>query len=80
MATTAHEDDPRDLLRGRSNVTDTPELKAFYEELASLNSDAFWNRANAIEPWEPQTRYRPTLWRYSVMRDLCLRAIDLVDP
>jgi len=80
MASTAKETDPRDLLRGRSNVDDSPELEAFYAELANVSSDAFWNRANAIEPWEPQSRYRPTMWRYMVMRDLCLRAIDLVDP
>ena len=71
MASTLPETDPRDLQRGRSHVTDTPELEAFYQELGELNADAFWNRANAIEPWEPQTRYRPTMWRYSMMRELC---------
>lgn len=80
MATDPAPPDPRDQQLGRSNVTDTPELAAFYEELAAQNSDAFWNRANAIEPWEPQTRYRPTLWRYATMRELCVRAIDLVSP
>ena len=72
--------DPRDQQLGRSNVEDTPELEAFYRELARVNSDAFWNRANAIEPWEPETRYRPTLWKYATMRELCIRAIDLVSP
>lgn len=72
--------DPRDTLRGRSHVTDTPELTAFYGELARHNADAFWKRANAIEPWEPESRYNPTLWKYAGMRDLCLRAIDLVRP
>jgi gentisate 1,2-dioxygenase len=72
--------DPRDDVLGRSRVTDTPELKAFYQELAGHNAGAFWKRANAIEPWEPETRYRPTLWRYDEMRALCLRALDLVKP
>ncbi|ALJ13673.1 cupin domain-containing protein [Sphingopyxis macrogoltabida] len=72
--------DPRDTVLGRSRVTDTPELEAFYQELAGQNAGAFWKRANAIEPWEPETRYRPTLWRYADMRALCLRAIDLVRP
>jgi gentisate 1,2-dioxygenase len=72
--------DPRDLLRGRSHVTGTPALEAFYGELAARNAGAFWQRANAIEPWEPETRYRPTHWRYADMRPLCLKAIDLVDP
>lgn len=72
--------DPRDNVRGRSRVTDTPELEAFYEELAGQNAGAFWKRANAIEPWEPETRYRPTFWHYEDMRTMCLRAIDLVRP
>ena len=72
--------DPRDDVLGRARVTDTPELKAFYQELAAHNAGAFWKRANGIEPWEPQTRYRPTLWRYAEMRDMCLRALDLVKP
>ncbi len=80
MATQTDNVDPRDMLRGRSHVVDTPELEAFYGELAVRNSDAFWNRANSIEPWEPVTRYRPTLWKYPTMRELCIRAIDLVSP
>ncbi|KGB56942.1 Gentisate 1,2-dioxygenase [Sphingopyxis sp. LC81] len=72
--------DPRDDVLGRARVTDTPELEAFYQELAGRNAGAFWKRANAIEPWEPETRYRPTLWRYAEMRDMCLRALDLVKP
>ena len=72
--------DERDLQLGRSNVTDTPELTRFYAELARHNADAFWNRANAIEPWEPVSRYRPTLWKWAEMRELCLRSIELVSP
>jgi gentisate 1,2-dioxygenase len=72
--------DPRDDQLGRSRVKDTPELEAFYQELGRFNADAFWNRANAIEPWEPVTRYNPTLWKYEDMRALCMRAIDLVRP
>lgn len=72
--------DPRDQRLGRSHVTDTPELTAFYQELAASNADAFWNRANAIEPWEPISRYNPTMWKYADMRPLCMRAIDLVRP
>ncbi|ALC11969.1 cupin domain-containing protein [Sphingopyxis sp. 113P3] len=70
--------DPRDDVLGRSRVTDTPELEIFYGELAKRNAGAFWKRANAIEPWEPETRYRPTLWRYADRRAMCLRAIELV--
>ncbi|MCW3836935.1 cupin domain-containing protein [Sphingomonas canadensis] len=72
--------DERDLQLGRSHVTDTPELEAFYDQLAGHNAGAFWKRANAIEPWEPDSRYKPTLWRWAEMRALCLRAIALVRP
>lgn len=72
--------DPRDTMLGRSRVIDTSELEVFYEELAARNAGAFWQRANAIEPWEPVTRYRPMLWRYEDMRPLCLRAVELVRP
>lgn len=72
--------DLRDDLRGRARVVDTPELEAFYQELAARNAGPFWKRANAIEPWEPETRYRPTLWRYAEMRAMCVRALDLVKP
>lgn len=77
---TEHAVDPRDKLLGRSNVSATPALQAFYAELGRHNADAFWNRANAIEPWEPVTRYAPTLWKYQTMRSLCMQAIDLVRP
>ncbi len=72
--------DPRDDVLGRSRVRDTPELKAYYRELAQYSAAAFWTRANDIEPWEPETRYRPTIWRYSEMRDLVLRSAELVKP
>jgi len=72
--------DARDAQRGRSRVADTADLRAFYEELGRHDADAFWNRANRIEPWEPESRYNPTLWKYETMRALCLRAVELVRP
>jgi gentisate 1,2-dioxygenase len=80
MATKQQIPDERDNVLGRSRVTDTPALAAFYDELAGRSAGAFWKRANAIEPWEPESRYQPTLWRYEEMRALCLRAIELVRP
>jgi len=72
--------DPRDDVRGRARVRDTEELLAYYKELDKINTTAFWRRANAIEPWEPQTRYNPTLWRYEDMRPAVLRSAELVKP
>ncbi len=72
--------DPKDDVRGRARVKDTPELLSYYGELEKYSSTAFWKRANEIEPWEPVTRYNPTLWRYADMRDLVLRSAELVKP
>ena len=72
--------DPRDLQIGRSNVKDNKELIDFYKELEDVSTTAFWRRANDIEPWEPVSRYKSTLWRYSDLRDLVLKSADLVTP
>jgi gentisate 1,2-dioxygenase len=72
--------DPRDLQIGRSNVKDNKELIEFYKELEDLSTTAFWRRANDIEPWEPVSRYKSTLWKYSDLRDLVLKSADLVTP
>jgi gentisate 1,2-dioxygenase len=72
--------DERDEVRGRSRVVDNAELKAFYNELESHSANAFWRRANEIEPWEPVTRYAPTIWRYENMRPLVLKSSELVKP
>ena len=68
--------DPRDLQLGRSNVKDNKELIDFYSKLEAKSTTAFWKRANDIEPWEPVTRYVPTIWRYSELRDLVLQYDD----
>ena len=72
--------DPRDKLRGRSNVKDSQKLIDFYNKLEKKSTTAFWRRANEIEPWEPITRYNPTLWRYGELRDLVLQSAELVKP
>ena len=72
--------DPRDKLRGRSNVKDSKELLEFYKKLEGKSTTAFWRRANDIEPWEPITRYKPTVWRYEELRDLVLQSAELVKP
>ena len=69
-----------DDMLGRSRVRDTDELRAYYDDLAKVSTTAFWKRANDIEPWEPVTRYAPTLWRWADMHDLVLRSAELVKP
>lgn len=70
----------RDDVVGRANVEDTPELKAYYAELAQYEAGALWTVANDIEPWEPRSASVPTLWRYRDLRDLVIRSVDLVTP
>lgn len=71
---------PSDDILGRSRVKDTAELLAYYRELETHSATAFWKRANDIEPWEPKSRYAPTIWRYADMRGLVLRSAELVKP
>ncbi|WP_331772737.1 cupin domain-containing protein (plasmid) [Embleya sp. NBC_00888] len=63
---------------GRARVADTPELEAYYDELAELDAGALWTVANAIEPWYPQPRSVPTHWSYDKLRPLVRKALPLV--
>ncbi|GAA0223475.1 cupin domain-containing protein [Saccharothrix mutabilis subsp. mutabilis] len=67
-----------DDVLGRARVTDNEELKAFYAELETHEAGALWTVANDIEPWYPQPKSVPTLWRYADLRPLVLRSLDLV--
>ena len=70
----------REDVVGRANVEDTPELQAYYKDLARFEAAALWTVANDIEPWEPQSRSVPVLWRYQDLRDHVLRSVSLVSP
>jgi gentisate 1,2-dioxygenase len=67
-----------DTMLGRARVTETPELAAYYAELAEREAGALWTVANEIEPWYPQPKSVPTLWRYAELRPLVRKALDLV--
>ena len=54
----------RENVTGRANVEDTPELEAYYRELEGEALGALWNVANEIEPWYPQPKSVPTLWKW----------------
>jgi gentisate 1,2-dioxygenase len=77
---TAGEDAMQDEGRGRANVGDTPELLAYYRELEGVNAGGLWTVANDIEPWFPQPKSVPVIWRYREMRPLVMRATELVTP
>ena len=73
-------DGGRDGQLGRARVADSAHLRQYYDELARLDVDALWTVANDIEPWEPHPFSVPTLWRWSELRPLALRSLDLVSP
>jgi gentisate 1,2-dioxygenase len=63
---------------GRARVKTTAELESFYSELEKLEAGALWTVANEIEPWYPQPKSVPVLWRYEDMRPHVLRSANLV--
>jgi gentisate 1,2-dioxygenase len=63
---------------GRSRVKDTPELADYYARLAKVGSGALWTVANEIEPWFPQPKSVPMLWRYEDLRPLVVESASLV--
>lgn len=65
---------------GRANVSDTPELVKYYQDLEQFEAGALWNVANKIEPWEPKSQSVPVLWRYEDLREYVLRSVQLVTP
>jgi gentisate 1,2-dioxygenase len=68
----------RENVLGRANVEDTPELEAYYRELEGEALGALWTVANEIEPWYPQPKSIPTLWRWRRIEPLVRRAATLV--
>jgi len=68
----------RENIVGRANVEDTPELEAYYRELEARELGALWNVANEIEPWFPQPKSVPTIWRWREIEPLVRRAPQLV--
>lgn len=70
----------RENVAGRANVEDTPELLAYYDELAALEAGALWTVANKIEPWQPKSSSVPVVWRYRDLREHVLRSVELVTP
>ena len=79
MATSRHDQYREDVI-GRANVADTEELVDFYGDLERFHAGALWTVANRIEPWQPESRSVPVLWRYQDLRPHVLRALDLVTP
>ena len=70
----------REETLGRANVADSPELVAYYKELARLETGALWTVANKIEPWAPRSVSVPVVWRYQDLRGHVLRSAELVSP
>ncbi len=63
---------------GRARVADNENLAAYYKKLESFGTGALWTVANEIEPWYPQPKSVPMLWRYEDMRPLVVESASLV--
>lgn len=68
----------RENVVGRANVEDTPALEAYYGELEAKELGALWNVANEIEPWHPQPKSVPILWKWRDIGPLVRKAAALV--
>ncbi len=68
----------RENVVGRANVEDTPALEAYYRELEKCELGALWNVANEIEPWFPQPKSVPILWKWRDIEPLVRKAPELV--
>ena len=67
-----------DSALGRARVADSESLDAYYKKLESFGAGALWTVANEIEPWYPQPKSVPMLWRYEDMRPLVVESASLV--
>jgi len=68
----------RENVVGRANVEDTPELEAYYASLEGEALGALWTVANEIEPWYPQPKSVPMLWKWKKIERFVRRAPELV--
>jgi len=68
----------RENIVGRANVEDTPELEAYYRALEGAALGALWTVANEIEPWYPQPKSVPMLWKWKKIERFVRRAPELV--
>ena len=68
----------RENVVGRANVDDRPELLEYYRELERRDLGALWNVANEIEPWYPQPKSVPVLWKWRDVAPMVRRAAELV--
>jgi gentisate 1,2-dioxygenase len=68
----------RENVIGRANVQDTPELEAYYRALEGEELGALWNVANEIEPWYPQPKSVPVLWKWNKVEPFVRKAAELV--
>jgi gentisate 1,2-dioxygenase len=68
----------RENVIGRANVEETPELEAYYQSLEGESLGALWEVANEIEPWYPQPKSVPMLWKWKRIEPFVRKAPQLV--
>lgn len=65
-------------IAGRARVQDNAALDEYYARLEKVGTGALWTVANEIEPWYPQPKSVPMMWRYQDMRPLVVESASLV--
>lgn len=78
MTETINDPSMDDTALGRARVQDSAELEEYYARLAKVGTGALWTVANEIEPWYPQPRSVPMMWRYQDIRPLVVESASLV--
>ncbi|MGO4382826.1 cupin domain-containing protein [Specibacter sp. RAF43] len=68
-----------DDVLGRARVASDTALDEYYQVLKKADAGALWTVANDIEPWYPQPKSAPMLWKYRDMRPLVEEALGLVN-
>src|SRR2546423_15684739 len=68
----------RENVAVRAIVEDSPEHDAYYAELERHAAGALWTVANEIEPWYPQPKSAPMLWKWRATEPLVRKAPELV--
>jgi gentisate 1,2-dioxygenase len=59
-------------------VVDDPEVSAYYAGLGNHHVQPLWRQLGTLLPPEPRSAATPHVWRYDEMRDLLMRAGEIV--
>ena len=58
-----------------TELTQTSEAAAFYDELPDHDVEPLWRRLGTLLPAEPSNPAVPHVWRYANLRPLLMRSV-----